>query len=68
MTQTEMQQTISHITDVFAGGDGGVNFLNFKCLMEAMEEQSMRGDESAKEVCKIVYTFKRLLDYAKNRN
>jgi hypothetical protein len=67
MEQTRMQKTISDITDVFAGGDGALNYMRFRWMMESLEEQSNKGDEYAKGCCEIVYGFKRLLDYANER-
>lgn len=58
-------KAVDNILDVFAGGDGGVGFWSFRCLIEAMDAKAAKGDEAAVKIVSIVEQFSRLLDAAK---
>jgi hypothetical protein len=61
----ETKASRDNIMDVFAGADGGVDFINFNCFLEEFDKRAANGDKDAEEILQVVHRFNRLLNVAK---
>lgn len=61
----EIDKIFQRIIDVFSGADGGVLFVQLKCLIEEMDKQAQNGDENAEQVLTVTLrSFDKLLNAA----
>jgi len=62
----ELNDNFQEILDTFSGADGGIKFVKLMGLLEEIEKRSLAGDETAKEILKVVRRFRKLIDVANN--
>lgn len=60
----DLANTFESILDTFSGADGGIRFVRFRIFLEEIELLTIKGDEHACEILKIVKQFKMLIDIA----
>jgi len=58
----QLKKSVRKIMDMFTGADGGVNYVHFKVLLEAMEQKALSGDKAAEQIIELIYRFERLID------
>jgi hypothetical protein len=58
----EYKKVLDNILDTFTGSDGGVKFLQFKLMLDALSKQEDEGDLSARAILGIMIQFSKLID------
>lgn len=57
----QLTDDMNFIMDVFAGADGGVDYIKVRMALLAFEQKYIEGDDASEHILQIVQTFANLL-------
>lgn len=61
----EIERHFTNVLDTFGGTDGGISFVNIKCLIEMVDERAQAGDQASIELLEATLVrFSKLIDIA----
>jgi len=62
-----VKETLQTFLNTFAGGDGGISFLQFRALMETLADQAENGDVGSADIIDRVSKVASLIEYSKGK-